>query len=158
MAQVDKDLRTMLLKPDAPQPRVVGVRVWPRAIPQFNIGHGETLDKAKQVGVWSLPVGWRVLGPRGGWWVVVAYPPSRGAGAWYTQLAPTVCLQLSALVNLNDNLCAGRIVSQLLACKTGCQQMHPATPTLWTVSRQHPGLQLEQHRWARARHRQICAT
>lgn len=49
MAQVDKDLRTMLLKPDAPQPRVVGVRVWPRAIPQFNIGHLETLDKAKQV-------------------------------------------------------------------------------------------------------------
>jgi oxygen-dependent protoporphyrinogen oxidase len=55
---VDKDLRTMLLKPDAPQPRVVGVRVWPRAIPQFNIGHSEKLDKAKQVssgewGVWG---------------------------------------------------------------------------------------------------------
>lgn len=48
VAQVDKDLRTMLLKPDAPQPRVVGVRVWPRAIPQFNIGHGEKLDQAKQ--------------------------------------------------------------------------------------------------------------
>lgn len=50
VAQVDKDLRTMLLKPDAPKPRVVGVRVWPRAIPQFNVGHLETLDKAKQVG------------------------------------------------------------------------------------------------------------
>lgn len=50
MSQVDKDLRTMLLKPDAPKPRVVGVRVWPRAIPQFNIGHLEVLDKAKQVG------------------------------------------------------------------------------------------------------------
>jgi hypothetical protein len=49
VAQVDKDLRTMLLKPDAPPPRVVGVRVWPRAIPQFNIGHGETLAAAKQV-------------------------------------------------------------------------------------------------------------
>jgi hypothetical protein len=53
VAQVDKDLRTMLLKPDAPQPRVVGVRVWPRAIPQFNIGHSEKLDKAKQVGFWA---------------------------------------------------------------------------------------------------------
>eukprot|EP00879_Flechtneria_rotunda_P009270 GHRR01009704.1.p1 GENE.GHRR01009704.1~~GHRR01009704.1.p1 ORF type:complete len:178 (-),score=49.63 GHRR01009704.1:542-1075(-) len=51
VAQVDKDLRTMLLKPDAAQPRVVGVRVWPRAIPQFNIGHLDTLDKAKQVSV-----------------------------------------------------------------------------------------------------------
>ncbi|GIM04071.1 hypothetical protein Vretimale_8697 [Volvox reticuliferus] len=47
VAQVDKDLRLMVLKPDAPKPRVVGVRVWPRAIPQFNIGHMEQLDKAR---------------------------------------------------------------------------------------------------------------
>lgn len=49
VAQVDQDLRTMLLKPDAPKPKVVGVRVWPRAIPQFNVGHLELLDKANQV-------------------------------------------------------------------------------------------------------------
>jgi oxygen-dependent protoporphyrinogen oxidase len=48
--QVDKDVRKMLLKPDAPPPRIVGVRVWPRAIPQFNVGHLDQLDKAKQVG------------------------------------------------------------------------------------------------------------
>lgn len=46
--QVDKDLRTMLLKPDAPKPRIVGVRVWPRAIPQFNVGHLDVLERAKQ--------------------------------------------------------------------------------------------------------------
>ncbi len=43
VAQVDKDLRIMLLRPDAPPPRVLGVRVWPRAIPQFNIGHLDVL-------------------------------------------------------------------------------------------------------------------
>jgi Flavin containing amine oxidoreductase len=42
--QVDKDLRTMLVKPDAPAPQMVGVRVWPRAIPQFNVGHLDTLE------------------------------------------------------------------------------------------------------------------
>jgi protoporphyrinogen oxidase len=47
--QVDKDLRVMLLKPDAPKPKMVGVRVWPRAIPQFNVGHLEQLEKARWV-------------------------------------------------------------------------------------------------------------
>jgi len=47
VAQVDKDLRRMLVKPDAPKPKTVGVRVWQRAIPQFNLGHMEQLDVAK---------------------------------------------------------------------------------------------------------------
>ena len=37
--QVDKDLKQMLLKADAPKPHVVGYRLWPKAIPQFNVGH-----------------------------------------------------------------------------------------------------------------------
>lgn len=48
VAQVDKDLRVMLLKKDAPKPKVVGVRVWPRAIPQANLGSLDALDKAKR--------------------------------------------------------------------------------------------------------------
>ena len=34
--QVDKDLRQMLIRPDAPKPRKVAVRVWPKAIPQVS--------------------------------------------------------------------------------------------------------------------------
>ena len=45
-AQVDKDLRKMLLKPDAPAPTVVGVRTWQKAIPQFGKGHLDALDAA----------------------------------------------------------------------------------------------------------------
>jgi protoporphyrinogen/coproporphyrinogen III oxidase len=47
VAQVDKDLRKMLLKADAPAPRKVAVRVWPRAIPQFNVGHLEAVELAQ---------------------------------------------------------------------------------------------------------------
>ena len=41
---MDRDLRTMLIKPDAPAPRTIGVRTWPRAIPQFNVGHLDVLE------------------------------------------------------------------------------------------------------------------
>lgn len=48
VSQVDKDVRTMLIKPDAPQPEVLGVRVWPRAIPQFEVGHLDILNDARK--------------------------------------------------------------------------------------------------------------
>ena len=43
-SQVDKDLREMLVSPDAPAAKKIGVRVWPRAIPQFNVGHQATVQ------------------------------------------------------------------------------------------------------------------
>ena len=43
-AQVDKDLRQMLIKSDAPPAQKIGVRVWPKAIPQFNVGHLEVVQ------------------------------------------------------------------------------------------------------------------
>ena len=47
VAQVDKDLRNMLVREDAPKPRKVGVRVWERAIPQFNIGHLDAVESVR---------------------------------------------------------------------------------------------------------------
>ncbi|NP_001413391.1 protoporphyrinogen oxidase 1, chloroplastic [Spinacia oleracea] len=44
---VDRDLRRILINPNAKAPRVLGVRVWPQAIPQFLIGHFDLLDAAK---------------------------------------------------------------------------------------------------------------
>ncbi|KAJ8565794.1 hypothetical protein K7X08_008370 [Anisodus acutangulus] len=44
---VDRDLRKMLIKPKAQDPFVTGVRVWPQAIPQFLVGHLDTLGTAK---------------------------------------------------------------------------------------------------------------
>lgn len=44
---VDEDLRKMLVKSSARDPLVLGVRVWPQAIPQFLIGHFDLLDTAK---------------------------------------------------------------------------------------------------------------
>lgn len=44
---VDRDLRKMLINPTAKEPLVLGVRVWPRAIPQFLIGHLDHLEAAR---------------------------------------------------------------------------------------------------------------
>ncbi|BAT95212.1 hypothetical protein VIGAN_08189100 [Vigna angularis var. angularis] len=44
---VDRDLRKMLINPNAQDPFVLGVRLWPQAIPQFLIGHLDLLDVAK---------------------------------------------------------------------------------------------------------------
>ncbi|KAF3787368.1 Protoporphyrinogen oxidase [Nymphaea thermarum] len=44
---VNRDLKKMLIRQDAKDPLVVGVRVWPQAIPQFMIGHLDHLEAAK---------------------------------------------------------------------------------------------------------------
>lgn len=44
---VDCDLRKILINPSAEEPQVLGVRVWPQAIPQFLVGHLDHLEAAK---------------------------------------------------------------------------------------------------------------
>ena len=44
---VHEDALKTILKPGTPLPKVVGVKVWEKAIPQFNLGHLDVLAEAK---------------------------------------------------------------------------------------------------------------
>ena len=46
--EVHEDVKKILLKPDAEKPRVLGVKVWPKAIPQYNKGHLAIIDKVEK--------------------------------------------------------------------------------------------------------------
>jgi len=45
--QVHEDALKTILKPGTPLPKVVGVRMWEKAIPQFNLGHLDVLAEAE---------------------------------------------------------------------------------------------------------------
>ncbi|KAL3817841.1 hypothetical protein ACHAXA_004015 [Cyclostephanos tholiformis] len=49
VAVVDGDLRTMLLRPEAPHPKVLGLKIWPRTIPQYELGHSDTMTELKRM-------------------------------------------------------------------------------------------------------------
>ncbi len=54
VAEVHRDLSQILLKPEAAQPKVLTVKIWKRAIPQYNLGHFDRLQQI-DLGLKSLP-------------------------------------------------------------------------------------------------------
>jgi len=57
VAEVDKGCRQVLLRDDAPPPKVLGLKLWPTAIPQYELGHGELMEEleaaeAQSPGLW----------------------------------------------------------------------------------------------------------
>jgi len=51
--RVHGDALRMLLKKDAPEPRVLSVRTWPAGIPQYNVGHAAAIKASRE----ALPPG-----------------------------------------------------------------------------------------------------
>ena len=49
ISAVDKDLRKVLLQENAPEPKVLGVQIWPTAIPQYELGHLEMMDELAEM-------------------------------------------------------------------------------------------------------------
>jgi protoporphyrinogen/coproporphyrinogen III oxidase len=54
VGEVHRDLSRILLKPEATQPKVLAVKLWKRAIPQYNLGHIQGLKQVEN-GLKSLP-------------------------------------------------------------------------------------------------------
>jgi len=57
VAEVDRGCRQVLLKADAPPPKVLGLKLWPTAIPQYELGHLELIAaleeaEAQLPGLW----------------------------------------------------------------------------------------------------------
>ncbi len=72
---MDRDIWTMMLiRPKVPPPKVLGVRVWPNGIPQYKLGHSDTMAELKRM---------EVANDVGGLWV---------CGSYRTGVSLTACM------------------------------------------------------------------
>ena len=46
--EVDRGCRQVLLNKDAPRPKVLGLKLWPTAIPQYELGHLDLVDELEK--------------------------------------------------------------------------------------------------------------
>jgi len=59
LSEVDKGCRQVLLKPDAPPAKLIGMKLWPTAIPQYELGHLELMEELEEMekgvdGLWVV--------------------------------------------------------------------------------------------------------
>ena len=96
--QVHEDVKKILLKPDAEKPRVLGLKVWPKAIPQYNKGHLAIIDKVEKAtdsktravprGNYRIGVPSEIVWPTGRRW------PRRCATTWPLRVSRLMLLPL----------------------------------------------------------------
>ncbi len=48
VAEVDKGCRQVLLNADAPPPKLLGLKLWPSAIPQYELRHSEIIEQLER--------------------------------------------------------------------------------------------------------------
>jgi len=104
--QVDQGCRQVLLQSTAPPPKVLGVKVWPKAIPQYELGHLSIMKELEQAEA-KVPGVWVCGNYRTG----VAFPDCVTYGYEHAQVVKTYLLEtVSSSSTTTDAAAAAAVV------------------------------------------------